>query len=77
VCLAVPGRIQEVGDDAGLRVAVVDFCGVRKRVCLETLPEAVPGDWVIVHAGFALQRLDAVAAEEVRGWLGAGGEGAP
>jgi hydrogenase expression/formation protein HypC len=77
VCLAVPGRIQEVGDDAGLRVAVVDFGGVRKRVCLETLPEAVPGDWVIVHAGFALQRLDAVAAEEVRGWLGAGGEGAP
>jgi hydrogenase expression/formation protein HypC len=53
----------------GLRLAQVDFGGVRKRVCLETLPDTAVGDWVLVHAGFALQTLDAEAAEEVLGWL--------
>ena len=71
MCLAVPGRIHSTADEDGLRTAVVDFGGVRKRVCVETLPEARPGDWVLVHAGFALQRLDEAAASEVRGWLGA------
>jgi hydrogenase expression/formation protein HypC len=64
VCLAVPGRVLEVAEDAGVLTARVDFGGVRKRVCLETLPEARPGDYVLVHAGFALQVLDQAAAEE-------------
>ena len=72
MCLAVPGRIGSVVEEEGLLSAVVDFGGVRKRICLETLPEARPGDWVLVHAGFALQRLDEEAALELRGWLGAG-----
>lgn len=69
MCLAVPGRIHSTADEDGLRTAVVDFGGVRKRICVETLPEARPGDWVLVHAGFALQRLDAGVAGEVLGWL--------
>lgn len=64
MCLAVPGRVLEVADEDGVRTARVDFGGVRKRVCLETLPEARPGDFVLVHAGFALQVLDQAAAEE-------------
>jgi hydrogenase expression/formation protein HypC len=63
VCLAVPGRIAAVFEEHGLRMARVDFGGVSNRVCLETLPEAEVGAWVLVHAGVALQRLDEAAAE--------------
>ncbi|MGH0034045.1 MAG: HypC/HybG/HupF family hydrogenase formation chaperone [Myxococcota bacterium] len=77
MCLAVPGRILEVVDarsgQAGLRTARVDFGGVRKQVCLETLPEAGPGDWILVHAGFALQVVDEAAALEVLEWAASGG----
>lgn len=71
MCLAVPGCIRSVSDDAGVRMADVEFGGLRKRVCLETLPEAAAGDWILVHAGFALQRLDVRAAEETLRLLGA------
>jgi hydrogenase expression/formation protein HypC len=64
VCLAVPGRICELWQEAGLRLARVDFGGVRQRVCVETLPEVAVGAWVLVHAGVALQLLDAAAADE-------------
>jgi hydrogenase expression/formation protein HypC len=70
VCLAVPGRVDAVEDEDGLRMAVVDFGGLRKRVCLETLPEAREDDWILVHAGFGLQVLDARAAETMRAGLG-------
>jgi len=63
VCLAVPGRVVRVYDEDGLRMAQVDFAGVRVRVCLETLPDAEVGAWLLVHAGVAIQRLDAAAAE--------------
>lgn len=69
MCLAVPGRVIAVEAEDGLRMARVDFGGVRKRVCLETLPDTAVGEWVLVHAGFALQTLDAEAAEEVLGWF--------
>ncbi len=62
MCLAVPGRVESVEESQGLRLARVDFGGVRKQICLETLPDAAPGDWVLVHAGFALQKLDEGAA---------------
>ena len=65
MCLAVPGRILALEPASGLRLARVDFGGVRKQICLETLPEAQPGDWILVHAGFALQVVDEDAAAEV------------
>lgn len=71
MCLAVPGRVLDITDEQGLRMAQVDFGGVRKRICLETTPRAGPGDWVLVHAGFALQTLDEAAAQEVLEWLSA------
>ena len=64
MCLAVPGRVCALHDEDGLRLATVDFGGVRKRVCVETLPEVGLGAWVLVHAGIALQQIDAEAAAE-------------
>ncbi len=59
MCLAVPGRIIETtGDDPLVRMAKVDFSGVVKEVSLAYVPEAQPGDYVLVHVGFALQTLD-------------------
>jgi hydrogenase expression/formation protein HypC len=62
MCLAIPGRVVEVFDDRGLRMARADFGGTVRRVCLEQLPEAQLGDWVLVHVGFALSRVDPAEA---------------
>jgi hydrogenase expression/formation protein HypC len=58
MCLAVPGRIVSIVDQQGLRMGDVDFGGVTRRVCLAYVPEAVEGDYAIVHAGFAISILD-------------------
>jgi len=62
MCLGVPGRVLEVHDEHGIRMASVDFGGVTKSVCLAYLPDAEVGDYAIVHAGFAITRLDEAAA---------------
>jgi hydrogenase expression/formation protein HypC len=64
MCLAVPGRVVGVADRDDTRMAEVDFGGVRKDVCLEYLPDVGVGDYVIVHVGFAIQRLDEQSALE-------------
>lgn len=64
MCLAVPGRIESIHELHGLRMARMDFGGVRKDVCLAYLPEANIGDYAIVHVGFAIQRVDEQAALE-------------
>jgi hydrogenase expression/formation protein HypC len=71
MCLAVPGRIVHVDDAAPLRMGTVDFDGIRKAICLAYVPEAGMGDWVVVHAGFAISQLDEAEAHRVLGWLGA------
>lgn len=59
MCLAVPGRVLNVdGEDPAFRSGNVDFCGVRKTVNLTFTPEARPGDFVLVHVGFAISRID-------------------
>ena len=58
VCLGVPGRVVEIAREDDLLVGRVDFGGVRRRVCLEHVPEVAVGEWVLVHVGFALARLD-------------------
>lgn len=62
MCLAVPGRIESIRHERGSRVGRVDFGGVSREVCLEFVPEAVVGDWALVHVGFALTLLDEAAA---------------
>jgi hydrogenase expression/formation protein HypC len=58
MCLAIPGQVIEVYEDRGLRMGRVDFGGTVKKACLEHVPEAGPGDYVLVHVGFALSRVD-------------------
>ncbi len=62
MCLAVPGRIESIEDRAGTLMSVVDFGGVKKDVCLQYLPDAEVGQYVVVHVGFAIQRLDEESA---------------
>jgi hydrogenase expression/formation protein HypC len=63
MCLGVPGRIVAV-EDGIMRMGTVDFDGSTLEVCLAYVPEAEPGDFVLVHAGFALARLDEQQAAE-------------
>lgn len=62
MCLAVPGKVLEIEERDGTRMASVDFGGVVKEVCLEYLPDLEVGEYAIVHVGFALQRLDEESA---------------
>jgi hydrogenase expression/formation protein HypC len=64
MCLAVPGRVTRITGRDETLMAQVDFAGVTREVCLQYVPEAEVGDWVVVHVGFALQRLDEQSARE-------------
>jgi hydrogenase expression/formation protein HypC len=64
MCLGVPGKIIEIHADGGLRMCKIDFGGVVREACIETLPEAKVGDYTIVHAGFALNLLSEEDAME-------------
>jgi len=58
MCLGIPGKILSIYEEQSTKMAKVDFGGVTREVCVEVIPEAKPGDWTIVHAGFALNILD-------------------
>ena len=60
MCLAIPARVEQLQDDGS---AIVDLGGVRKAVSLELVDDVTVGDYVIVHVGFALQKLDVEEAE--------------
>jgi hydrogenase expression/formation protein HypC len=64
MCLGVPGQVESTWDGEGVRMAMVDFGGVRKEVCLAYVPDLQVGDWTIVHVGFALTKLDEASAKE-------------
>ncbi|RMH07066.1 MAG: HypC/HybG/HupF family hydrogenase formation chaperone [Nitrospirae bacterium] len=63
MCLAIPGQIQAIHDTEP-KMGTVAFGGVKKEVCLALIPEAQVGDYVLVHVGFAISRLDERAAQE-------------
>lgn len=65
MCLGVPGRLIELQEMDGIQMGIVDFGGVRKTVCFEHVTDARPGDYVLVHVGFALARLDEAEAQRV------------
>jgi hydrogenase expression/formation protein HypC len=65
MCLGIPGKVVETYREHDLLMGKVDFSGVCKRVCLEHVPEARPGEYVLVHVGFALARIDEAEAERV------------
>jgi len=64
MCLAVPGRILETDEFSLMRMGKVDFGGIVREVCLAYVPEARVGDYVIVHAGFAISQIDEAEAQE-------------
>ncbi len=64
MCLAVPGRIIDI-EPGALPYANVKFGGITRRVCLAYVPDAVVGDHVIVHVGFAISKLDEAEAQKV------------
>ena len=64
MCLGIPGKIIEIDDQSGLRMARVDFGGVIREACIESIPDAKIGDYTIVHAGFALNLLSEEEANE-------------
>lgn len=63
MCLAIPGKILGTEERDGSRTARVQFGGIVKRAYLDFVPEAVVGDYVIVHVGFALSRVDEAEAQ--------------
>jgi len=70
MCLAVPGKITSIsGEDPLLRTGKVDFGGILKEASLAYVPEAQVGDYVIVHVGFAISRLDQAEANKVFEYL--------
>jgi hydrogenase expression/formation protein HypC len=64
MCLAVPGKVIEISGEGELRMGRVDFSGVTRQACLAYVPEVRIGDYVLVHVGFALSRIDEQAAME-------------
>ena len=65
MCLGVPGRVVSRELEDGLLMGRVDFGGVSRKVCLEHVQEVAPGDYVLVHVGFALSRIDAEEARKI------------
>ncbi len=66
MCLGVPGKIVEIEDSPlGMPMAKVSFGGIVKEACLAYVPEAQVGDYVIVHVGFAISKIDEEEAREV------------
>ncbi len=66
MCLAVPGRIESVvGDEPLSRAGKVNFGGIVKEVNLSCVPEADIGDYVLVHVGFAISKIDEAEAQEL------------
>jgi hydrogenase expression/formation protein HypC len=72
MCLAIPGQIVEVVDGAN-RLAQVDVAGVKRTINIGLLDDAAAGDWVLIHVGFALSKVDEQEALETRKLLEAMG----
>jgi hydrogenase expression/formation protein HypC len=64
MCLAIPGKVEEITTDGLIRVGRVNFGGVVKSVCLDYVPEVEVGDYTIVHVGFAISKIDEATAQQ-------------
>jgi hydrogenase expression/formation protein HypC len=58
MCLGIPGEVVDVRDDAGLRIGTVRFAGITRDVCLDYVPDAAVGEYVLVHVGFAISKIN-------------------
>jgi hydrogenase expression/formation protein HypC len=64
MCLAIPGKIVEIFERDGLKMAKVDYGNIFRETCLEYVPEATVGEYCVVHVGFAISLLDEEDAME-------------
>jgi hydrogenase expression/formation protein HypC len=64
MCLGIPGKIIEIYTSGTLKMAKVDFGGVVREACIETIPDLKIGEYTIIHAGFALNRMSESDARE-------------
>jgi hydrogenase expression/formation protein HypC len=76
MCLAIPGKLLSIDRSVEPAMGQVSFGGIEKNVCVEWVPDAQVGDYVIVHVGFAISKMDEKEAmetlklfEEIEGWL--------
>lgn len=74
MCLGIPGKIVTTYERDELPMGKVNFGGITKEVCLAYTPEAQVGDYVIVHVGFAISRVDEAEAQEIFSYLDEIGE---
>jgi hydrogenase expression/formation protein HypC len=74
MCLGIPGKVLDVRRERELLFGKVDFGGICRSVCLEHVPETQPGDYVLVHVGFALTRIDEAEAKRIFALLEGGDE---
>jgi hydrogenase expression/formation protein HypC len=63
MCLGIPGEVVDVRDELGVKFARVRFAGIVRDVCLECQPDAGVGDWVLVHVGFAIAKINREEAD--------------
>ena len=63
MCLAIPGKVVDTYEQNGLRMGKVQFGGITREACLEYVPETQTGEYVLVHVGFAISRVDEDEAE--------------
>ena len=64
MCLAIPGKVEQITSNGDVRMGRVNFGGIVKNVCLDYVPEIAVGDYTIVHVGFALSKIDEESAEK-------------
>jgi hydrogenase expression/formation protein HypC len=65
MCLAIPGKVTKIVEENGIRIGQVQFGGIMQPVSLDFTPDVVVGEYVLVHVGFAISRVDAAEAERV------------
>lgn len=64
MCLAIPGKVVEINTNTQPMMGKVNFGGIRKEVCLEFVPDVKVGEYVVVHVGFAISKMDEAEAQE-------------
>ena len=64
MCLAIPGKIVSIEENSSPKMAKVSFSGALRDICIDWVPDVKPGEYVLVHVGFALNKIDEEEAEE-------------
>ncbi len=69
MCLGIPGKLLEIRPDETMPMGKVEFGGIAKDICLAYLPDAQVGDYVLVHVGFAISKMDETEAKEIFSYI--------